>query len=146
MMTALTQVLAPRDVHGEAASFLAGQREVLSYLEEQVVGSIWKDHVCGNSICEEPQEFPAVGQMGCVSDCGRERADTSLLLYIHANFTVPGHSSNDLRRRVAWNLCRQDKARSTHGLPPVCWFAKPQTFRTIFGSIIEQYDVPAGSW
>lgn len=149
MTTTLHDVLAPRDAgdeEGGAASFLAGQSEVLSYLEEQVVASAWQDVVCGDSVCEEPLEFPALGEAGCAADCGRQRPDTTLLIYVRANFTVPGRSATELRDLARWNLCRRDAGRASVGLPDACWFSVSQRFRSVWDSSVERYDVPGGDW
>lgn len=146
MTTAMQAVLAPQDDEGGAVGFLSGAGEVLGYLERQVVPGIWSDRICGNSVCEEPQEFPAVGESGCQADCGREPVQTSLLLYMRANFSVPGYRAQELQARARWNLCRQDSLRTAYGLPDVCWFTESQRFRSAWGSMLEQYEVPGGTW
>lgn len=146
MTAAMQGLLAPQDNDGKLANILLKSGEVLDYLEEQVVPGIWSDRVCGNSVCEEPQEFPAVGEAGCQADCGREAADTTLLLYMRTNFSVPGYEAQELQTRVGWNLCRQDPSRRAYSLPDVCWFTESQRFRSAWGSTLEQYEVPGGDW
>ena len=36
-----------------------------------VVANMFPPTVCGNGICEPPEEYPGFGRFGCVSDCGR---------------------------------------------------------------------------
>ena len=36
-----------------------------------VVNSMFPSALCGNGICESPEEYPGFGRFGCVSDCGR---------------------------------------------------------------------------
>ena len=36
-----------------------------------VVTDMFPTTVCGNGICESPEEYPGFGRFGCVSDCGR---------------------------------------------------------------------------
>lgn len=146
MSTTLQAVLSPHDGDGEAVSFLPGRGDVLNYLEEQVVSVVWRDRNCGNEVCEEPHEFPAMGEVGCAADCGRQAVDATLLLYIQTNFTLPGRSAQELLDRVRWNLCRREPGRAQLGLPDICWFVEAQRFRTVWGSTVEQYDVPAGDW
>jgi hypothetical protein len=36
-----------------------------------VAGDVFPSSLCGNGICEPPEEYPGFGRFGCVSDCGR---------------------------------------------------------------------------
>lgn len=108
--------------------------DITGWLSTSVASGVFRDPVCGNGVCEEPQEFKAMQLgddvstvngvatttnrwIGCQSDCGRYYTTqlTPLTFSIQGNFVSVtenlGHS---------FNICRKGE--------PVCWFKTYQRF------------------
>eukprot|EP00281_Chroomonas_sp_CCMP1168_P032498 CAMPEP_0206243566 /NCGR_PEP_ID=MMETSP0047_2-20121206/17674_1 /ASSEMBLY_ACC=CAM_ASM_000192 /TAXON_ID=195065 /ORGANISM="Chroomonas mesostigmatica_cf, Strain CCMP1168" /LENGTH=1778 /DNA_ID=CAMNT_0053668691 /DNA_START=6 /DNA_END=5343 /DNA_ORIENTATION=+ len=55
---------------GNKGRFLAGNDQFYTWLQA-VLTSIFTPTVCGNGVCEYPQEYAGFGRFGCIPDCGR---------------------------------------------------------------------------
>ncbi|GAB4818341.1 hypothetical protein N2152v2_005387 [Parachlorella kessleri] len=121
--------------------------EVLNYIEKRLVTPIWRDPQCGDSICDDPFEFPAFGRFGCRADCGAAPNTTHLLVRVSSNFA--GHpllSPRVLMAAASWNLCLLDTARRKRGDADLCWFEEDQTFSEVTATRLETVDVIDGRW
>lgn len=79
------------DVVQPSASVYQSKQDVYDWMRN-LLGTVWKDPVCGDGLCEVPFEYPSYGRFGCRADCGRltEKFNlTKLQLDIYYNFDHP---------------------------------------------------------
>lgn len=136
----LSGALAPPD------GPLASADDVYDWLA-RVVGSVWRDPVCGDSLCETPFEFASYGRFGCRADCGALidlQALSSLDVDLYFDFNHPPGSlpAADLVAQASWNLCPERTAYDSG-----CYFAEDRRFEAAAGAAhVTLPDVPDGRW
>jgi hypothetical protein len=123
VVTALKQAVLGPD--GKTQMTFSNEKEVLSFLGNNIIQPVWKDPVCGDSKCEWPWEFPAYGPFGCRADCGLNPNTSAVLVVVSADFTAhPSLSPKMLMKYAKWNLCLNDTARRARGQPDLCWWVR----------------------
>ncbi len=58
--------------------------------------------VCGNGVCEGPDEYPGFGRFGCQEDCGRHFNRTTLRIDLAPVWEAPGGPLAELRERAVF--------------------------------------------
>ncbi|KAK3269640.1 hypothetical protein CYMTET_21930 [Cymbomonas tetramitiformis] len=132
VVSSIERVFVPGDVASYATE-LGAPSEIISWLEIQV-NLVWKDAMCGNGVCESPQEFPAFGPLGCKVDCGTEQDLHEVILILVADFTAHQSEAIDpfsLMEKASWNLCMRDKNSVAQHSKALCWFSEEKRFRRV---------------
>ena len=55
--------------------------------------------MCGNGLCEAPEEYQSVGRFGCLADCGLLFNRSTLRVDLAAAWEVPGNPFAALRNK-----------------------------------------------
>mmetsp|Transcript_53306 Transcript_53306/g.111239 ORF Transcript_53306/g.111239 Transcript_53306/m.111239 type:complete len:338 (-) Transcript_53306:4223-5236(-) len=63
---------------------------------------IFKPTVCGNGVCEGPDEYPGFGRFGCQEDCGRHFNRTTLRIDLAPVWEAPSGPLAELRGRAVF--------------------------------------------
>ena len=89
----MTPILASLPLNGAGSSFLNGggpgsvgllsnSDDMFKWICGQLVPVLFQDAVCGDGICQEPEEQPGVGRFGCTADCGSFPANQKLTINV----------------------------------------------------------------
>ena len=55
---------------GGAVGVLQASKDFYSLFSGLIVQTIFSDPICGDGVCDSPDEFPGFGRFGCSQDCG----------------------------------------------------------------------------
>eukprot|EP00960_Hanusia_phi_P063281 765436-Hanusia_phi.AAC.4 len=58
---------------GGAVGVLQNSQQFYSLFSDLIVQTIFSDPICGDGVCDSPDEFPGFGRFGCSQDCGPYR-------------------------------------------------------------------------
>ena len=89
----MTPVLSSLPLNGAGTSFLNGggpgsigllskSDDLYQWISGQLVPVLFQDAVCGDGICQHPEEQPGVGRFGCTADCGSFPANEKLTINV----------------------------------------------------------------
>ncbi|GMH94595.1 hypothetical protein TL16_g12950 [Triparma laevis f. inornata] len=95
-----------------------------SWLENTIVDGVFIDPVCGDGLCEQPQEFASVfeGRAGCSADCGTFLNTTKTYVEFHVDEQAYTDITSTGVEDVSWNICWTSVG--------VCYYANPKQLFT----------------
>jgi len=115
---------------------------ITTWLTKSVAEGIFSDPICGNGLCEAPQEFKAVNldtnhTVGCAADCGTHTNDlTKVKITINSKFRSKAQNAAH-----TYNFCRSSEE--------VCWYPayKPFTSQTsLEPNVTKTINILDGNW
>lgn len=112
----------------------SGPSAIYNWINSSIIGVIYADPVCGDGICEQPQEFPGFGTAGCAADCGLLQSVSAVNVQLVTTF----QSQSDLDAS-SWNFCMTSPAS-------ICWFPEDQPFVGLSTTTTIQFAIPDGTW
>lgn len=95
-----------------------------SWLENTIIDGVFVDPVCGDGLCEQPQEFASVfeGRAGCSADCGTFLNTTKTYVEFHVDEQAYTDITSTGVEDVGWNICWTSVG--------VCYYANPKQLFT----------------
>eukprot|EP00282_Hemiselmis_andersenii_P034297 CAMPEP_0169474338 /NCGR_PEP_ID=MMETSP1042-20121227/26204_1 /TAXON_ID=464988 /ORGANISM="Hemiselmis andersenii, Strain CCMP1180" /LENGTH=378 /DNA_ID=CAMNT_0009588363 /DNA_START=27 /DNA_END=1160 /DNA_ORIENTATION=- len=82
-----------------ATGVLNDAEEFYEWFGVNVLNRVYVDEVCGDGLCESPNEYTGFGRFGCLKDCGRY--DNTTRIYVNLQDWVADTSSS-------WNILNTD--------------------------------------
>ena len=49
-------------------------------MENALIAKIFTDPICGDGVCDSPEEYAGFGRFGCVADCGKYLDTTTITI------------------------------------------------------------------
>ena len=110
---------------------------VYDFIEGALIAPTFKDTVCGDGICQRPDEFMSFGRFGCFEDCGQypQQKMTKVVIALQANFA---NAKN--RSRARWNLVAPEFGDA------FSYYANDQTFTRLNESVNLELYLIDGTW
>ena len=115
---------------------------ITTWLTSSIADGIFSDPICGNGLCEAPQEYKAVNlgpnnTKGCASDCGTHLSDlTPVAISVIGNFRKKTQNTAHTH-----NFCRKNE--------DVCWYETYQQFKeetSLTPNITKTINIMDGEW
>ncbi|KAK3250979.1 hypothetical protein CYMTET_39671 [Cymbomonas tetramitiformis] len=129
-------VVPKEDEDGEPTEFFMETDEIYDWLR-QIIQDSWLDAPCGDTLCEDPFEFPAFSHLGCQADCNVANG-TNFTVVLEPRF-VRSYEEEALVE-VSYNLCTDD-------IEPVCWWSENQLFDYNFATVRhDNLSLPDATW
>ncbi|EKX45447.1 hypothetical protein GUITHDRAFT_108711 [Guillardia theta CCMP2712] len=80
-----------------AAGMLKSSNDFYAWLSKAVISNVFTDPICGDGVCDAPDEYPGFSRFGCVADCGNYLQVTPITIDLE---DVIGTSQTSL----GWNV------------------------------------------
>jgi hypothetical protein len=93
------------------SGFLASERDVYDWMDGSLFSSAFSDPLCGDGVCDSPDEYPGFGRFGCAKDCGTYTHTTTMTIDLKDIF---GLSATEL----GWDLSAINAMLQSRGLGP----------------------------
>ena len=125
-----------------------GPADIFTWINS-VAFPAWNDPVCGDGQCQAPNEYPALGQLGCQADCGSSAAPTTAVnITLTASYNTNALTTENMQAAFVaatwWNLCfTSDYTGSPSQL---CWFDAPQNFTSATSTTSVVLALPDADW
>ena len=110
---------------------------VYDFIEGALIEPTFKDTVCGDGLCQSPDEFSSFGRFGCEADCGQypRQNMTKVIIALQASF-----ANVENRSRARWNLVAPEFGDA------FSYYADDQTFASLNETVNRELYLIDGTW
>ena len=66
-----------------STGFLSSDKDFYAWMDKALVSQMFIDPVCGDGVCDSPEEYAGFGRFGCASDCGPYLQTTTITIELN---------------------------------------------------------------
>ena len=136
------------DLEGNLDGFVDSIDDIYTFISSALITPSFKDAVCGDGLCQSPQEHASFGRFGCAQDCGTypQQNMTKIVINLAAAF-----DNEENRTRARWNLNLLAPGALADGSdsvtqPAFRYFASDQVFTSLTQSVTHELYLIDGNW
>ncbi|KAK3271341.1 hypothetical protein CYMTET_20302 [Cymbomonas tetramitiformis] len=118
LLEGIREVFLPKTENDDDLRVAGDVSAIWAWLDG-LVEVIWTDPVCGDSLCEHPQEFPSFAYYGCRADCGTKES-TNVTITILAYTYCSGDCEEYEDAGLFWNILLRQESEELY------WFEEWQ--------------------
>ena len=92
-----------------SVGFLSSDADFYEWMDKALISQMFTDSVCGDGVCDSPEEYPGFGRFGCARDCGPYLQTTTISIELQ---DILAMSASELGWELSSNPVLQSAQKS----------------------------------